>query len=59
MMKARLKLSPKPERKREKASPQIYRRAMGEAFKKLDPRSMVRNPVMFVVETGSLFTSVL
>ncbi len=32
---------------------------MLEAIKKLDPRSMVRNPVMFVVETGSLLTTVL
>ncbi len=32
---------------------------MFEAIKKLNPRLMVRNPVMFVVETGSLLTTLL
>jgi len=31
--------------------------AMMESFKKLDPRHQVRNPVMFVVEIGSVLTS--
>jgi K+-transporting ATPase ATPase B chain len=34
-------------------------RAIGDAFVKLDPRRMVRNPVMFVVEVGSLLTTLL
>ena len=38
---------------------QLYRRAVGDAFIKLDPRRMVRNPVMFVVEVGSLLTTLL
>jgi K+-transporting ATPase ATPase B chain len=38
--------------------PSILRRAVGEAFVKLDPRKMVRIPVMFVVEIGSVITSV-
>ncbi len=37
----------------------IYRRALAESFRKLDPRHMVRNPVMFVVEVGSLLTTAL
>ena len=37
----------------------IVRQAALDAVKKLDPRSMVRNPVMFVVEVGSLFTTIL
>ena len=37
----------------------IYRRAMLDAFLKLDPRRQVRNPVMFVVEVGSLLTTLL
>jgi K+-transporting ATPase ATPase B chain len=37
----------------------IVRRAIGESFAKLDPRHMVRNPVMFCVEVGSAFTTVL
>ena len=37
----------------------IYRRAVFDAVLKLDPRLMVRNPVMFVVEVGSALTSLL
>jgi K+-transporting ATPase ATPase B chain len=37
----------------------LYRRALGDAFGKLDPRRMVRNPVMFVVEVGSVLTTAL
>ena len=37
----------------------MYRRAALDAFLKLDPRRMVRNPVMFVVEVGSLLTTIL
>jgi K+-transporting ATPase ATPase B chain len=39
--------------------PPIVRRAIREAFGKLDPRRMIRNPVMFVVEIGSIFTTLL
>ena len=39
--------------------PAITRTALFEAFKKLDPRIQWRNPVMFVVYVGCLFTSVL
>jgi len=38
--------------------PAIMRRALGQAFVKLDPRSMIRIPVMFVVEIGSVVTTV-
>jgi K+-transporting ATPase ATPase B chain len=37
--------------------PQITRRAVGDSFKKLDPRHMVKNPVMFTVYVGSLLTT--
>jgi K+-transporting ATPase ATPase B chain len=37
----------------------MYRRAFVESFRKLDPRHMLRNPVMFVVEVGSLLTTAL
>ncbi len=37
----------------------IVRRAVVDSFKKLDPRRMVKNPVMFVVEVGSAFTTAL
>ncbi|HEX8992707.1 MAG TPA: potassium-transporting ATPase subunit KdpB [Anaerolineales bacterium] len=36
---------------------EIYRRAVIESFRKLNPRWMVRNPVMFVVEVGSVLTT--
>ena len=38
---------------------QLYRRAVLDAFKKLDPRLQARNPVMFVTEVGSLLTTIL
>jgi K+-transporting ATPase ATPase B chain len=38
---------------------QIVRRACVDALVKLDPRVMMRNPVMFVVEIGSVLTTVL
>ncbi len=38
---------------------EIYQRAIVESFVKLDPRVEVRNPVMFVVEVGSVLTTVL
>ena len=37
----------------------LYRRAVVDSFKKLDPRVLVRNPVMFVVELGTLLTLLL
>jgi K+-transporting ATPase ATPase B chain len=38
--------------------PEIVRRALIDSFKKLDPRVQIRNPVMFVVEIGSVITTV-
>ena len=38
---------------------QLYRIAILDAFKKLDPRRQVRNPVMFVTEVGSLLTTLI
>jgi len=39
--------------------PPIVKRAIVDAFKKLDPRHQIRNPVMFVVVVGSVLTTVL
>ena len=36
---------------------ELYQRAILDSFIKLNPRWMVRNPVMFVVEAGSLLTT--
>jgi potassium-transporting ATPase ATP-binding subunit len=38
--------------------PAILRRALPQAFVKLDPRHMVRVPVMFLTEVGSVVTTV-
>jgi K+-transporting ATPase ATPase B chain len=39
--------------------PAIVRRAIGDSLRKLNPRQMARNPVMFIVEIGSVLTTVL
>ncbi len=39
--------------------PAIVKRALVDSFKKLHPRHVARNPVMFVVEVGSVVTSFL
>jgi potassium-transporting ATPase ATP-binding subunit len=38
--------------------PTIIRRAIPDSFKKLDPRVQIKNPVMFVVEIGSVITTI-
>jgi potassium-transporting ATPase ATP-binding subunit len=37
----------------------MYRRAMVDSIVKLNPRAMMKNPVMFVVEVGSVLTTAL
>jgi len=37
----------------------IWQRAIRDAFLRLDPRQQIRNPVMFVVEIGSVLTTIL
>ena len=39
--------------------PAIILPAIGHSFRKLDPRLMIRNPVMFVVEVVSVLTTIL
>jgi len=39
--------------------PHIVRRALLDSWVKLDPRHQIRNPVMFVVEVGSVLTALL
>ncbi|WP_371494898.1 potassium-transporting ATPase subunit KdpB [Kitasatospora sp. NBC_00374] len=38
--------------------PRLIAKSLPDAVKKLDPRVMVKNPVMFVVEVGSVVTTV-
>jgi K+-transporting ATPase ATPase B chain len=45
-------------RKRSLWDTKIVRRAAVDAMAKLNPRTMMKNPVMFVVEIGSVITSV-
>src|SRR5271156_1010157 len=40
-------------------NPSILRQAAVGSFTKLNPRTMLKNPVMFVVEVGSVLTSAL
>jgi K+-transporting ATPase ATPase B chain len=44
-------------RKRPLFDPPIVKRAVRDAFAKLSPRHMMRNPVMFVVLVGSVWTT--
>ncbi|MGZ3494481.1 MAG: potassium-transporting ATPase subunit B, partial [Thermodesulfobacteriota bacterium] len=45
--------------KRPLFDPPIAKRAIKDAVIKLDPRQVARNPVMFVVEIGSILTTLL
>ena len=45
-------------RKKGMLEPSVVRKAVRDAFQKLDPRTLWRNPVMFVVEVGSIVTTV-
>jgi K+-transporting ATPase ATPase B chain len=58
---ATVRLGHSPNKPRKKAVWQwnIVRRAIWDAFAKLDPRKMMGNPVMFVVEIGSVITTAL
>src|SRR5690242_7795081 len=38
--------------------PKIMRQAIVDSLKKLDPRIQAKNPVMFVVEVGSVVTTI-
>jgi K+-transporting ATPase ATPase B chain len=45
-------------RKKSLADSAILSRAVMDSFRKLDPRTMVKNPVMFVVEVGAVLTTI-
>ncbi len=47
-----------PTQSRSLFDPAILVPALGDAFKKLNPVTMVRNPVMFVTEVGALVTTI-
>src|SRR5262249_37635341 len=45
-------------RKKSLADAAILSRAIADSFRKLDPRIMIKNPVMFVVEVGAVVTTI-
>src|SRR6516162_7955699 len=49
----------KAPRARPLLDPPIVKRAIADSFRKLNPRTMMKNPVMFVVEVGAAMTTVL
>ena len=51
--------NPLKKQKTSMMDPAILKRAAVESFTKLDPRLMARNPVMFVVEVGSVLTTII
>jgi potassium-transporting ATPase ATP-binding subunit len=52
-------MSTKQSKSRSLWDAKIIRQALIDSFVKLNPRVMMRNPVMFVVEVGSVITSIL
>ena len=58
-LRVRLGHSPMKPRKKAIWEWKIVRRATWDAFLKLNPRKMMSNPVMFVVEIGSVITTLL
>ncbi len=46
-------------RKQKMIAPEIFKQALLGSFLKLDPRYMIKNPVMFVVEIGFVITLLL
>ena len=45
-------------RKKSLADSTILSRAILDSFRKLEPRTMIKNPVMFVVEVGAVLTTI-
>jgi K+-transporting ATPase ATPase B chain len=52
-------ISPKQSRSRSLWNAKIVRQALLDSFVKLNPRAMMKNPVRFVVEVGSVITTAL
>jgi K+-transporting ATPase ATPase B chain len=59
MTDSHLPHAPRRASKRSLFEGRIVKRAILDSFVKLDPRHQAKNPVMFVVEVGSVFTTVL
>jgi K+-transporting ATPase ATPase B chain len=48
-----------PDEKRKLVEPEILKRAVVDSLVKLNPRTLMKNPVMFVVGVGSVLTTIL
>ncbi|WP_200816770.1 potassium-transporting ATPase subunit KdpB [Planktothrix sp. PCC 11201] len=56
----RTRLNKRQQKKQKKVNTKgLYQRAFRDAFGKLDPRYMIKNPVMFVVWLGTIITALL
>ncbi|TML10908.1 MAG: potassium-transporting ATPase subunit B, partial [Actinobacteria bacterium] len=53
------KVRSKPSASRSIFDPAIVRPASADSLRKLDPRTLMKNPVMFIVEVGALVTTLL
>ncbi|MEO5841894.1 MAG: potassium-transporting ATPase subunit KdpB [Acidimicrobiales bacterium] len=53
------KVRSKPSASRSIFDPAMVRPAVAGSFRKLDPRTLMKNPVMFIVEVGAVVTTVL
>src|SRR3954453_23684900 len=53
------KLQRRGTRKLRLFEPALVRMAVGQSFRMLDPREMARNPVMFLVEVGTVLTAIV
>src|SRR3954465_13386235 len=51
--------SPKPAVKPGLLDPKMLLKSIPDALRKLDPRTLWRNPVMFIVEVGAVWSTVL
>ena len=58
-MKAKVQERPRRKGRSSLTDRAILVPAIGDSFRKLDPRLMARNPVMFVVEIGSVITTIV
>jgi K+-transporting ATPase ATPase B chain len=52
-------MTPRQAAKRSLLDPRIVRQAAIDSLRKLDPRTMARNPVMFIVEIGSVLVTLI
>lgn len=50
---------PRADRSQKLMQPDVLVRAAGDSLRKLNPATLIKNPVMFIVEIGAILTSVI